>query len=268
MALQVVGVKVEALGADAATKALSGFDKALNAVQGAIDKVSKTNAGKGLDSLASGATKSSDALSALGGNKITSFLSNLSTQFPQITKQFSEMGTKALANVPALQGMASSMGGITALSPAMIAGIGGAVAAIAALTVAAGVFFKLGSAGAALEPIITAFNNVAGGGNKAAATFNNLKEQTRGTLTDMELLRIGTFALSGASENLSKVLKNDLGNILNNTGRLAQSYGIDVNAAASYEAPYVDPHVSALQNQVQQMQGYFEQQTQSLQLRF
>ena len=43
---------------------------------------------------------------------------------------------------------------------------------------------------------------------------------------------------------------------------LAQSYGIDVTAAASYEAPYVDPHVSSLQSQVQQMQGYFEQQTQ------
>jgi hypothetical protein len=43
---------------------------------------------------------------------------------------------------------------------------------------------------------------------------------------------------------------------------LAQSYGIDVNAAASYEAPYVDPNVSALQQQVQQMQQYFTQQNQ------
>jgi hypothetical protein len=44
--------------------------------------------------------------------------------------------------------------------------------------------------------------------------------------------------------------------------KLAQSYGIDVNQAASYEAPYVDPQVSALQQQVSQMQNYFSQQNQ------
>ncbi len=44
--------------------------------------------------------------------------------------------------------------------------------------------------------------------------------------------------------------------------QLAQSYGIDINQAASYEAPYVDPQVSALQQQVSQMQSYFQQQNQ------
>jgi hypothetical protein len=45
--------------------------------------------------------------------------------------------------------------------------------------------------------------------------------------------------------------------------KLAGDYGIDVKGLASYEAPYVDPSVAALQQQVSQFQQYFDNQQQS-----
>lgn len=66
--------------------------------------------------------------------------------------------------------------------------------------------------------------------------------------------------------NADNVLRN--GNAQQKTAfmaNLAREYGIDINQTNEYinNQPYVDPQVSVLQNQLQQMQGWVQQQNQA-----
>lgn len=233
MALEVSGVRLAVEGASQAIKNLTSFNTALEASQKAQDKLSKASgvdvagkfSGKAFNDLISGATKSKSALDSLGSSKVSSFFQQLSTSFPGVTQGLTSLGEKALTAFPALGNLTSGMQGLAAASPAVIAGLGAAVAAIIGVTVAAKAFFALGSRGAALEPVIAAFGNIVGGSQDSTQALNTLRAQTRGTISDLELMRLSVASLKGTSATFKSAVSGDLGTIIDLTGRIAAASG-------------------------------------------
>lgn len=231
MALEVSGVRLAVEGATEAIKNLKSYNAALEASQKTQDKLAKATdigsnfSGKAFNDLIQGATKSKGALDALGGSKISGFLQQLSTSFPGITQGLTSLGEKAMTAFPALGSLTGGMQGLAAASPAVVAGLATAAAAIVGVAIAAQQFFALGSRGASLEPIISAFGNIVQGSEGSTEALNKLREQTRGTISDVELMRLSVASLKGTSSTFRSVVSDDLGTIIDLTGRIAQASG-------------------------------------------
>lgn len=223
MALEQTGIKLVVEGASQAVRALGQYDKALGTVQQSQSRLASLSGfSKGAENAVSAFRKQGAALASTN----TAFQS-LNKLLPQVSSAMTAFSSATGVSVPVLGSAAGAAGGLSSAfaaipPPALAAG-----AAIVAVTAGFTAFLALGQRGAALQPTITAFGNLNSQFGDSTQALARLREQTHGTISDLELMRISTFALSGANKELGQVLSKDLGNILNNTRRLAEALGRD-----------------------------------------
>jgi len=145
----------------------------------------------------------------------------------QLSGVFEKLKDSMLNTNPAIAKLSTNFSSLAVTGSSVIPVIGGVAIAITAAAAAATAFYALGSRGAALQPTIIAFGNLASQFGDSTTILNKLRAETKSTISDMELMRIATFSLSGASQELGTVLSKDLGNILSNTRKLAVALGRD-----------------------------------------
>lgn len=229
MALETTGLKLVVEGANQAVRALGQYDKAVAGVTQSQSRLASLSGfSKGAEQAVAAFRKQSTAITSTS----TAF-QGLSKLLPQVSSAMGAFSAATGVSVPVLGSAAGAAGSfssaIAAIPPPALA----AGAAIVGLTAGFTAFLALGQRGAALQPTITAFGNLNSQFGDSTEALNRLREQTRGTVSDLELMRISTFALSGANKELGTILSQDLGNILNNTRRLAESLGRDPIEAQS-----------------------------------
>lgn len=202
-----VGLEFEVKGVDAAIASVERYNKA----------ISKT--GKAQEDFAGKTSKFN-----LGG---------FSFNLDGLKSVFGDLQQKILNTNPAIASMVGQLGTLTGAAGMALPAIAGLGVALVAGTAAFAGFMKLGVKGASLQPTITAFGNLASQYGDSTDMLKTLRTQTKGTVTDMELMRLGTFALGGASKELGTVLSKDLGTVLYNTRKLAVALGQDPVASQS-----------------------------------
>lgn len=200
MALEITGVRLVAENAQQAISSVNAFGKALDNLQKEAKDASKLKIELPAPKM--------DWLNKLAPS-LDSAMNNITGKLPVIGQLSSSMGglSSAIALVP----------------PPLLA----VAAAASVATVSFGAFLALGARGAALQPTVTAFGNLASQFGDSTQLLNKYRADTRGAISDMELMRTATFALSGASQELGNVLSQDLGKVLQNTRTLAESMGRD-----------------------------------------
>lgn len=171
--------------------------------------------------------------------------SNTSQVMGALSKDFSSMGKNILSQIPGvgkltnllggLGGAGSSAGsGVAAMGASMSAAlpvIGAVVAAVAGVTAGFVAFWKTGLRGAELQNTIEAFKNIVGGLEDTNTVLSGLRTATRGTVSDMDLMRLTTQALQGQSQEFRQVLLKtengvtNLGKVLDVTARAARATG-------------------------------------------
>lgn len=181
--------------------------------------------------------------------------SNTSKFTSALSKDFSNMGRNVLSNIPILgrfSGALGSLGGAgttaaaganaaatgsLALGAGMTAAlpvIGAAVLVIGAATAGLYAFWKAGERGAQVANQLEAFGNIIGGLADSTSVLRGLQSATRGTISDMELMRLSVAALQGQSAEFRGVLlKNvdgvsNLGKVFDVTTRAARASGQSV----------------------------------------
>lgn len=198
MAIETTGVRIVAENADRATKELNSFNSALDRMSKSTTAASKVSIGKSFDF--------SGVLGKLSG-------------------QFQSLNAATLGSIPLLGQASGAAGGLSsafaALSPTTIA----AGAALAGVAVSLGAFLSLGRRGAALQPTLTAFSNIVGGAAAASAALDQMRQDTRGTISDFELMRLTVAGLQGTSSEFRAIVGKDFGAIIDVTNRVAQATG-------------------------------------------
>lgn len=205
MALETVGVKVVAQDADKATKQVSAFQKQVTQTQSAISK-SATQAG------ASGQL------------------------FSAASKSMQQMGSSALGSIPGIGGMAQNLvsaggaaGGMAAGLSAAIPVIGGLAVAVGGLTLGLKLFWQMGKRSTEVTTTLQAFGNAVSSLGDSTKVLQSLREQTRGTVSDVELMRLTIASLQGTSETFRKVVGPRIGEVLDVTARAARATGQSVD---------------------------------------
>lgn len=170
---------------------------------------------------------------------------NTSQALSSLNKDFSEMGKNILSQIPGvgkltnllggLGGAGSSAGGgVAAMGASMSAAlpvIGAVAVAVAGITAGFSAFWKTGMRGAELQNTLEAFKNVVGGLEDTNTVLSGLRSATRGTVSDMELMRLTTATLQGQSQEFRQVLLKtengvtNLGKVLDVTARAARATG-------------------------------------------
>lgn len=245
-------------------KALDSANKAADKAAKGKDLFGGTapSAQRFLDRLKGG--KSDIAAAAQQAEGLLGKISGLSDELPTATSRlnlFSQQGNflgRALASINqltgnmipglgslshGLSGMTSAAnlatGGMTALGGAgegAAAGLGtatvasgGTLIAVAALTAAlaagAAAFIAFGKRGASVALTAQAFGNLVSGANSATQVLQNLRQQTRGTVSDFDLMRLATLAFQGTSQEFKDAVAGDFGVVLDVTQRVAQATG-------------------------------------------
>lgn len=201
--LERTGVSLVVENANKAISDLTSFNKALGQTEKAATQVGK------------GGFKGLDISGVL--NKNVPSLNKLNSAFGQFIPQLGQASSAASG----LQGALAA-----GLTPAVL----GTAAAFAAAAVAVVGFVKLGLRGAQLQPTINAFGNLAAQLGDTTVVLNQLREDTRGLVPDLELMRLATFTLSGASQELIDIFSQQdtsIGKLIDKTGQLAQALGKD-----------------------------------------
>lgn len=196
--METIGVKIVAEGASQATKQLDSFNKSLGNLQKQAGATSKVK----LDL----PTPKTDWLKTFSPliERAQSKLTSLSPAVAGASKEISALASAGGATIPVLAGL---------------------TAAVAASVVAWGAFFKLGARGASLQPTIQAFGNINSAAGDSTKILNDLRTQTRGNISDFELMRLSVASLQGTSADFRKTVAPDLGTIIDLTGRVAQASG-------------------------------------------
>lgn len=178
----------------------------------------------------SGATKELTTLNKAFSGDLTKIGTNLLQQIPIIGRFSGSLSSILGAGEAAAAGGAAAASGTAAAGTAMSAAlpvIGAVVIAVAAATAGFYAFWKIGVRGAQLQPTIDAFGNLAGQFGDSTEILQRLRDQTKGAISDIDLMRITTFALSGTSQELGTILAENLGQNLNDISRLATAIGRD-----------------------------------------
>lgn len=197
------GLKLTLEGLQQALKGLEQYTRALEKVDQTTKKVEQTTRqSKGFD-LSSSLSKTTQQLSAF--NAISG------SSIPLIGKLGTQVGSLGSA--------------FSVLTPQIVA----AGVALAGITAGAAAFFALGKRGAALEPTLTAFSNIIGGAEAASAALDQMRIDTRGTISDFELMRLSVQGLQGTSNEFRQVVGKDFGAILDVTQRVAQATGMSAD---------------------------------------
>lgn len=195
------GVRVVAKGAPEAIKQLSAFDKAVQASNKGLALASKANTWKFPE-----LPKGGSGLQGIG--KYTSALQTLN----QVTQGL----------VPGLGTATNGLAAFGAGTGAVAAPVALAAAAVTGLGIA---FVNLGKYGASLTPTLQAFGNITGSAGDSTSALQALREQTRGTISDFELMRLATASLQGTTKEFRSIVQEDLGTIIDFTSRVAQATG-------------------------------------------
>lgn len=214
MALEQSGIELVVRGAQAAIKDLKAYQTALGQQNKAVTQVAKTS-------------------------------NNTSQTMQALSKDFSSMGKNILSQIPGvgkltnllggLGGAGSSAGGgVAAMGASMSAALpvlGAVAVAVASVTAGFVAFWKAGIRGAELQNTLEAFKNIVGGIEDTNDVLAGLRTATRGTVSDMELMRLTTAALQGQSREFREVLLKtengvtNLGKVLDITARAARATG-------------------------------------------
>lgn len=165
----------------------------------------------------------------------------ISKVFGAVQKDLSGIASKALSSIPGLSRFSATLTETGAAASTMGMGMGAAVPQIALATAAIGAaalafagFWKLGTKGAALQNNLEAFGNVVGGLADSTEVLNGLRSATRGTVSDMELMRLSVAALQGQNNEFRSVLLqnvdgvSNLGKVFDITARAARASGQNV----------------------------------------
>lgn len=213
MALPKVGVQVVAEGAKKATADLASFQKAVTALQGPSSKIS----GKGF-------IKANNSLNKLFGsaNRGLGILESLNKATLGLIPGLGSFAGAASTATSGMSALTVAGGGLTAALGPLAVALAVAVGAVGALAVG---FFALGKRGADIQPSLQAFGNIMSGAGDATLALGNLRKQTRGTISDLELMRLSTAALQGTSAEFRSVVQGDLGVIFDATSRVAAATG-------------------------------------------
>lgn len=207
------GVQVVAKGAPEAIKQLSAFDKAVQASGRSVERASKSATNFKFPALPQLSKSSSFNPQSIG--RITGALQQLN----QVT-----MGlVPGLGSLTAGAGSAAS--GLGALGGGAAAALGPVTVVAAAVTGLGIAFLNLGKYGASLTPTMQAFGNITGSVGSSTEALQSLREQTRGTISDFELMRLATASLQGTSAGFRAIVQEDLGTIIDFTSRVAQATG-------------------------------------------
>ncbi len=159
---------------------------------------------------------------------------NVVSQLPGMSKFSNLLGLVGTSGTVAASGAEAAAAGTTALGASMSAAlpvIGLVIAGLAATTAAFYAFWKTGQRGLQLENTLLAFRNVINGLEDTNVVLNGLRNATRGTVSDMELMRLTTATLQGQSEEFRKVLLktengiSNLGKVFDVTARAARATG-------------------------------------------
>lgn len=142
-----------------------------------------------------------------------------------LSKEFASLGQNVLSNIPVLGKYSSALSGISGGAGTAIVALGGVAVAVAGVTAGMAAFFALGKRGASLQPAISAFGNIIGAAGDSTQILQGLREQTRGTVSDFELMRLSVLSLQGTSESFRSAVAPQLGTIIDLTSRVAQATG-------------------------------------------
>lgn len=216
----------------AATRQLSGAsDKQVASVN---KMVSNLRASVKPTKDAAGATQHLSSVNKALTGDLSRLGQNFLQQIPLASKFGGTLSSLFGAGSAAASGTAAATAGTATLAAGMSAAViatGGLIIAIGAAIVAFAVFWKIGKRGAELQNTIEAFKNVTSGVSNSTAVLEGLRKATRGTISDMELMRLTTSALQGQSDEFRNVLlqtengMTNLGKVLDVTTRAARATG-------------------------------------------
>lgn len=142
-----------------------------------------------------------------------------------LVKDFARLNQNTLSNIPVLGKFSGVLEGVSASGGQAAVALGAVAAAAVATTAAMAAFFALGKRGAAMQSTINAFGNIASGAKTSTDVLQNLRTQTRGTVSDLELMRLTTLSLQGTSKGFRDVVAPNIGSIIDVTNRVAQATG-------------------------------------------
>lgn len=151
-------------------------------------------------------------------SKTESALSKFGKQAQSFNGEVSRMAGKVGVAVPNVAMLGTALTSL--VNPATIA-----AAAVASLAVGAVGIGILAKRGLALQPTVNSFVMIAGGADQAGVAMNNLRKDTRGLITDLELMRLTNQALQGTTKQFRDVVANDLGKVIDVTNRAAAATG-------------------------------------------
>lgn len=135
-----------------------------------------------------------------------------------ITGAVTGMATKVVAGIGTV---------VSIIAVALVAAIGVAIAAVGSLV---GALAALSNRGAAYEGVIDSFERLTAGVQVSAnALLVDLRSAARGTIPDMELLRLTNLALAGATGEAGKLFGESLPKLLEIARAQARATGQDVN---------------------------------------
>lgn len=201
MALQTIGVKLVAQNATQATKQVDAFNKSVQNTQ-------KT-------------AKSGGGLSGFFKNAISQskdFVANIKSNI-NVQGLFQNVLSKVTG---ALGSFTGGLGSAISQLGAFTGGVGSAVVAVIALTTA---MFKLGQRGAIVEQTQMAFSRVVGSIGNAEGILGDLRKQTRGTVADIDLMKLSIIGLQGTSDIFRSEVLPNMGKIIDVSNRVAVATG-------------------------------------------
>lgn len=162
---------------------------------------------------------------------------NLLSQIPIVGKFSNLLGTFGTTGAAAAEGATAAAAGTAALGTGLTAAlpvIGAVVVALGAATLGFMAFWKAGARGAQIQNQLEAFGNVIGGLEDSTQVLRGLQTATRGTVSDLDLMRLTVAALQGQSAEFREVLLrnengvSNLGKVFDITARAARASGQSV----------------------------------------
>lgn len=153
-----------------------------------------------------------------------------------VKKQIGDITAGIGKAVPGFNQFSKAMGLSATNATALATTLGGVVIGIGAVATAAGVaaiafkaFFDTGKRGLQIESTLGAFGNAVAAFGDSTQVLKNLRIQTRGTISDVELMRLTIATLQGSSQDFRKVVAPNLGKVFDVTARAARATGRDVD---------------------------------------
>lgn len=214
--MENVGVKAVVENAQRAIKDAINFSDALEQIdkQSTQTAQSATKALSPLKKQQSEIGKTSKATKSWGEvllNKLNPALGNMASEVKGGIAPLGQMVGASSAATASLQTFA--------MQALVVLGV------VTALAIGFAAFAKAASRGAQLQDQAVAFSNIAGGAQQAQAALVNLRQDTHGTISDFELMRLTVLALQGTTSDFRQVVASDMGKIIDATNRVSRATG-------------------------------------------